>query len=1628
MSAIIADEPRLIHSIPGRIRVQLPGWSGQARQQLEARLRQTLGVQRAQANPLTSNALIQFDPAVTDPQAILRVIRTLDVDTAPISGENAGSEGEQKAPSRPRLPHVPHVMRARQGQTLRARVAMRGLDRDPDLARRVVERLERWPGVRAHASSLTGRVLVEFTEHEVDLEDLISEISGMELPDLPGETNPEHPLDPAPLIQSASRAIGATLGLGILATRRAFGIQEPVIPGFGTASAVISLLQGIPFVRNSLRQLLGRNLADLVLTAPGILTLTLSSNPLGLALTASEAVRILTEIMQRRSSWQQHEERMRHAPSARPGRHIRLEAGERTPREARVLEGTGTATGRDGLPVPAAPGETIPVGAQVFGGPFVLELQAGKAFKPKPRPVPVAKSLYDRYLQVQGPFSLAYAAATAILTRSPSRTLAALLLVNPRPALVGLDAADLSASARAMRAGVTVVGTRQNRTIRLPDLLLIDGPRVLTERFEVIGALPLNAAWDTAEALSYAAGIAAAAGSPWGGGFPSSGRTQASDGTFDGRVASASISRVRYSLGPVSGQDHIPAALRLRYRGDYLLALRSEREPAPLALFPLRPKLAAGVTELVHTCRRHGVELALLSVGNPITAQNIARRADIPLISAENTVEEIRTRQSEGALVAFLSDNAQAAAAYAACDLGIGLTDERGHFEARADLLAPDLGAVAAIIEAGAGRELTVRDSVAFSAISNAIGAVWGFQGAPGLEVASRSGLIAALAALGDGWLRLHGGERPRPISARVIDAHPERWGRRSVESVLHALNTSEEGLSTTQALERRQTAQPPAKRHTLRNEILDQLRSPLTAVLAAGAGVSLLLGAIADIGIIGATIAANVGIGVWQAHQAGQVAQALERMGTPVAHVLRDGAAVAIPADKLVPGDVLLLSTGDRVPADARVLSAQGLEVDEAALTGESLPVAKVASGGTVASHMVLEGSDVTSGSGRAVVVAVGHQTLMGATAAALALDENKASPLGARLSRLLSQTLPLAAVGGGIVVASGFFHTRQLLPQLAIGATIAVTAVPEGLPLLASVGEAAVARRLARRQALVRRLSAVEALGRVDVACTDKTGTLTEGRLALSLVASMDEEARPSPDLSASLRDVLLTAGLASPHPEAGDVGAHPTDVAVIQGAEEVGLGAEIRAEREAEVPFDPARSFHAALVQGRLCVKGAPEALAPRCTCLRRQGKQQSLDEQGQLALLAHAHQLAEQGLRVLMVAEGTAETQVDDPQGLVALGFVGISDPLRSSVFAAVRRCQEAGVRVIMITGDHPATARSIAREAGILSSDDEIVSAPELAELQNGEIDARLAHTTVIARATPLDKLRIVESLQRQGHTIAMTGDGVNDAPALRLADVGVAIGRGGTEVARQTADVVLADDDFSTLVEALVEGRGFWQRIRRSLGLLLGGNLGELGLMVGASVIGLTAPLNARQILAVNIVTDVLPGLAVAVQQPEHRNLAALAREGTTALDTALRNDVLRRGLATAVPALAAYVISLGSATLPQARTVAFASVVANQLAQTLDAGWAEGGLTPSVASAVGGSAGLLLGAIALPPLRSFLNLAVPTPLGWALIGVGALIAPTLGRFLPTFGTARLAQPQLPAPQPRKLLPARVNV
>ena len=946
----------------------------------------------------------------------------------------------------------------------------------------------------------------------------------------------------------------------------------------------------------------------------------------------------------------------------------------------------------------SGPEEPLPPVIQEWaGGPVRVRLQEVLPFVPRPRATPAVEGLWESYFGLLRPASFAYASLVAATSRSLISTLNALLLVNPRAALGGSEAANLAAASRVMRAGVVVVGSRPDREIQRPDLLLIDGARVLTDGLEISRATPIVKEADSEELLEIAAAVSSAAGSPWGRVFQLVSARTGTAGWFDGRQAGAELEGRRYRLAiqtevaagawqqlGTAGKRGQAEAKRAAKCGQPVLELREEESGRLLALITLRPKLARGVEELTKTCRQHGVR--------------------------------------------------------------VGISRGRRSFPARVDLIAADLSCVAAIVEAGGRRDAASRDAVILAAASNMVGATWGWIRRPGVQQASLPVYLGLLSSVADSTIRLAGGKRAEAALAYLVDPHPERWGQQEIDTVLKALETRRQGLTSRQADQRRRREPRRERKQPWHDALFEQFRYPTTGILAGAACLSLVVGRNFDFSIITATIGLNVVVGLWQEHQAGQAAEALKKLSAPQVKLLRDGRELQLPATRVVPGDMLLLQAGDRLAADSRLIEAQGLEVDEAALTGESMPVPKRADNGSAEASIVLEGSDVVVGTARAVAVAVGRETRMGSLTAALELDEIEENALGTRLGQMLWQSLPLTAAASGLVILSGVVRRQPWMPQLLVGASMALASVPEGLPLLSGIGQGAVARRLAKRNALLRRLTAVEALGRVDVACAEKTGTMTEGKLSLSIV---------------------------------------------YQG-------------------------FHATAVDGRLCLKGAPEALLPRCGQWRLPEGQQTLDERGRKKLAAEARRLAEQGLRVLMVAEGQADGNRQDPSGLTALGFVGIRDPLRSTVGPAVHRCQEAGVRVVMITGDHPATARRIATDAGIPGDDDAILTGAELVELDDDQVEQRLERATVVARATPLDKLRIIECLQRRGHAVAMTGDGVNDAPALRLANVGVAMGRHGTEVARQAADVVLAGD--GNRFAASREPRPLGASPRRALG------------------------------------------------------------------------------------------------------------------------------------------------------------------------------------------------------------------
>ncbi len=1596
MSAVAT--PQIVHNLPGRIRVHLPDWNGGSQQAVERQVLQFPGVRKARATGLTGNVLIQFDPAATSADSIIEQLQN-------IPGQVELDRQPETVDADETVPRIasPVVHHERVGALHRARITVHGIDRDPSLATRVVDHLEGKLDVAARASLVVGGAIIEWEDPDISVEDIVGAISEVELPPVEGESRPVHPLSPDPLAQSLSGVIGAGIGLAAFAIRRGFGQTGPPIASAvpEITADVLGILRGFPIIRNTARRLVGPSVGDAIFQTVGNTNLLLSGNALGLAVNEAEGMSHLAETLNRRQAWQRYEQQLGETAQLLPGTTHHAEAGDRIPFEATVRDGSAIATGNDGLPVHLVSGSRVPPGALLLSGLVTLEIESPAAVVPEPGRPPAPRSLADHYKQAGGFVSLGYALATGLVTRSLARAFEALLLVTPRIAFIGSEAADRGAISRLVRSGVVVVGTRPERVTQLPDVLVLSCPRLLTDHLEIADVRSLAKSYDRQQIVDLATAVSLATENPWGRVFRSSTPLAMTEGrVVGGNQAQATLDGKVYAL---SSHGHGPMELGANGSqlpaGVYQLVLSDVENDRPIGIIALRPRLAHGVDSIVERARKHGVEIGVLSGGDPTTATEIAARAGVKLYDDTDAAAFIRRRQSEGAIVAFAADDGSAAVtAFGACDLAIGIALPRTEFPGRPDLLVSTIESIADIIETGNRRNQAVRDSTLFSLAANAFGLAWGFWRRPNIGRLSTFTYIGTFVALAAGWLRLRGGEETRPAVTRIADPQPEKWGRRSIEETLALLLARPEGLSSKEATLRWSRRTDISKTPGLLDAILEQARSPLIGIMAGGALLSLFIGNIIDVAIIGATITFNIFVGAWQEHQADKTAETLRKMATPAARVLRDGQETTIPVTDLVSGDILVLVSGDRVAADARLLSSNGLEVDDAALTGESLPVVKSPHATQAEDRIVLEGSDIVTGAARAVVFATGSETRMGATAAAIAIGEYKESPLNIRLSQLLRYALPVSAGAGLLVLFSGLIRGAPLWSQLAIGSSLAIAAVPEGLPLLAKLGEASVARRLAGRNALVRRLTAVEALGRVDVACADKTGTLTTGKLALRIVGTPDEEVQLPGTLTPSLEHVLRTAALASPHPDADGAAAHPTDVAVVNGAFDAGMDSYINLERDAVSQFDSRRGYHAARVNAHVCLKGAPETLIEWCDWTRLNGEVVELDDHKRTQVLKRTEALAENGYRVLLVAEGGADTSVDDPSGLTLLGMVGIHDPLRQTVPAAVERCREAGIRVMMITGDHPKTARSIALEAGLNADEEHILTGREIAELTDDELDQRIEQITIVARATPLDKLRIVESLQRHDHTVAMTGDGVNDAPALRLADVGVAMGRG-TEVARQAADVVLADDDFTSLVEILVEGRSFWQNMRRSVSMLLGGNLGELGLMAVPGLVGRNVPLVTRQILVVNMISDVAPALAIALQGPEHRDLHSLSLEGTNALEQQLRHDILRRGASTALPAIAAYLAALPLG-VPVANTVGFASIIGTQLSQTLELGWSERRISPAVTAAVAGSAGLLVATIVFSPLRSILLLSPLPAAGWLLIGGSAIGAVALSRLL----------------------------
>ncbi|MDZ7652482.1 MAG: cation-translocating P-type ATPase [Burkholderiaceae bacterium] len=791
---------------------------------------------------------------------------------------------------------------------------------------------------------------------------------------------------------------------------------------------------------------------------------------------------------------------------------------------------------------------------------------------------------------------------------------------------------------------------------------------------------------------------------------------------------------------------------------------------------------------------------------------------------------------------------------------------------------------------------------------------------------------------------------------ARLTDFLPHTL---DVADNLERLRSRKGGLSTAEAERRRAQHGPNELQAALTVSpwalLAAQFKNVLIVILLAATALSALLGHAVEAIAITVIVLFAVLLGFVQEYRAEKAMAALREMAAPTATALRDGEEAEVAARDLVPGDVILLAAGDRVAADGRLLEAFNLAVQEAALTGESVPVAKHTAALADPQlplgdrrNMVFAGTSVATGRGRALVTGIGMATEFGRIAQMLQTVETGRTPLQINLDKLGAQLARAALVVVLIIVGLGLARGQPFIEMLVFGIALAVAVVPEALPAVVTISLALGVQRLVKRHALMRRLAAVETLGSTSVICSDKTGTLTRDQMTVRRVwldgewievsgsgydpqgdfRRADARVEPTP----ALRELLTAAALCSDaHAVRGEDGrwtvkGDPTEGALVVAAEKAGLhkpALDLQCPRVDEIPFDAdtkrMTTLHSVDGHSVAYVKGAPEVIVAAC----------ALDGAARAAALEAARVMAEQALRVLALARrlDARRDQVDG--GLTLLGLVGMIDPPRPEAKAAVEACERAGIRVVMITGDHPQTAAAVARELGLLK-DGQVLTGTELDTMDEATFERAIERIAVLARVSPAHKLRAVTALQARGHVVAMTGDGVNDAPALKRADIGVAMGITGTDVAKEAAAMTLTDDNFASIVAAVEEGRGIFGNIKKYLMFLLSSNIGEIGLMAGTALLGLPLPLTAVQILYVNLATDGLPALALAVDPPERDLMQRAPRDPRTGIFTrTVVTLMLVSGLWSAFVNLGLFAWALNAGRdATQAMTMAFVSLV----------------------------------------------------------------------------------------------------
>ncbi|MBK7585389.1 MAG: HAD-IC family P-type ATPase [Myxococcales bacterium] len=1210
--------------------------------------------------------------------------------------------------------------------------------------------------------------------------------------------------------------------------------------------------------------------------------------------------------------------------------------------------------------------------AELCSAPFEHDLRRASV---DPRPVPLPRGPIEEYADRAWVVSLGGFAVSFLTTRSVQNAVAALFGALPKPARLGRDvfAAELGRALAARR--VLVTDPDVLRRLDRIDCLVIQGDLVARDRFEVTDVVTLE-------------------------GISRKDTRQRVLELFDPEQPVRVVRQANYALGPPGRLDagmSIELEERAREvaaRGELCLGLAHDGRIEGIVALSMIPQ--TGVEELITAA--HEAQMRVVIASNDEAALQ-GLNVDDAIPSGDGLPSGIRRLQREGRSVMLVATGRAVGIGAADCAVGLVRAGETPPWAAHM-ISRDDLSDVRFVLSACVAARKVAKQSVNLALGAAGVGTLVAAGGVVSMTTRRVFTVVNAASLMA----MANGARVSAVLERRALPPPRDRtpWYALDAQGVLAKLGSTEAGLSKSEAHSRRRpTLKDKPALLELSEAVTDELFNPLAPLLAAGAALSAVAGSVADAGMVGGVVGLNALVGGVQRFRTERAIRRLASDTTRRARVRRGGQVLEIDASDLARGDVILLSPGDVVQADCRIVSAESLEVDASSLTGESLPVRK----GVTASFepnvadrgsMLYEGTSIAAGKATAVVVATGDET-EARRGANTARHDIATSGVEVRLRSLINMTGPIALGAGAALITTGVLRGRRLKDVVSSGVSLAVASVPEGLPLLATAAQLAAAERLSKRGALVRNAHNIEALGRVDVLCVDKTGTITEGRIELRRVC--DGTADEAIDALSPSHLLVLAASLRATPELEHSAAFDPLDLALHRAASGYTLRAEYGAagwRRVGELSFEAGRGYHAvtgqAAHQRYLDVKGAPEVILPACTRRLQGASRVALDEVTRARLVERAAELGRRGLRVLCVAERVVgEEDRLDPARLVGLSFVGFiafSDPVRRTARAALEQLKTAGVETVMITGDHPSTAEAVARELDLMA-DKRVMTGAELAALTEEELDAVIGRVSVFARLTPSQKVRIVRAFQRAGRCVAMVGDGSNDAPAIRLANVGIAMGERSTSAARGAADVVITDERIETIVDAIVEGRAMWASVRDAVSILIGGNLGEIGFSVAAGLIDGRSPLNARQLLLVNMLTDVAPAMAIALRPPTKETLESLANEGPDAsLGDALSRGIASRAIVTTAGAGAAFLIGRFTGTRERAATIGLLALVGTQLGQTVT----SGGMSRPVLLTSALSAAVLAGIVQTPGLSQLFGCRPVGPVGWATaIGASAL-------------------------------------